>query len=187
MQEPKPPGGQTLTHAEFVAYAEAREGRFEYVDGRVLDMGIPSDAHQDLVFELGKRIDAHLAGTPCRVRLAGMLRTGKRERSPDRSPDLLVVCDGKPAKLVCEVLSPNRGDDLEDKLTEYQAMPEFEEYLVIDSTKRWVRVHRRNADGLFVVDADHIRGLVRLASLGYTLDIDAVYQAAGILITSPDV
>ena len=99
MQEPKPPEAP-LTYAEFVAYAETHEGRFEYVDGRVLDMGIASDAHQDLAFELGKRIDAHLAGTACRVRLAGALRTGKQDRSPDRSPDLLVVCDGKPAKLV---------------------------------------------------------------------------------------
>ena len=77
-------------------------------------------------------------------------------------------------------MSPNRGDDLGKKLTEYQAMPEFEEYLVIDSTQHWVRVYRRDAEGLFVVDADHIAGSVRLASIGYTLDIDALYRDAGV-------
>ena len=59
-------------------------------------------------------------------------------------------------------------------------MPEFEEYLVIDSTQHWVRVDRRNTEGLFVVDADHIAGSVRLASIGYTLDIDALYRDAGV-------
>jgi Uma2 family endonuclease len=176
MKEPHEPA--PLTYAEFVAYAETHEGRFEYVDGLVVDMGIPSDAHQYLAFELGKQIDAHLAGTKCRVLLAGALRTGKLERSPDRSPDVLVVCDGTPAKLVCEILSRNQGEDLKRKLTEYQAMPQFEEYLVVDLTRRWVRLYRRNTSGRFEHDADHIGGSVRLASLGYTLDIDALYRAA---------
>jgi hypothetical protein len=59
-------------------------------------------------------------------------------------------------------------------------MPEFTEYLAIDSTQHWVRVYRRDAEGLFVVDADHIGGSVRLASIGYDLDIDALYANAGV-------
>jgi len=98
-----------------------------------------------------------------------------------------VVCDGKPAKLVCEVLSPTRGDDLGKKLAEYQAMPQFEEYLVVDSTQHWVRAYRRNSSGLFEFDTDHIGDSVRLASIGYTLDVDALYQAAGSLGTVSDV
>jgi Uma2 family endonuclease len=177
MRDPKP--GSTLTYAEFVAYTETHDGRFEYVDGRVVDMGIPSDAHQDLAFELAKRIDAHLAGSPCRVRLASAIRTGKQEKSPQRCPDVLVVCDGKPAKLICEIMSPNRGDDLGEKLTEYRGMPEFEEYLLIDSVKRFVRVYRRSADGGFNYDLDLIAGSVRLHSISYTLDIDALYRDSG--------
>jgi Uma2 family endonuclease len=76
-------------------------------------------------------------------------------------------------------MSPNRGDDLGEKLTEYRGMPEFEEYLLIDSVKRFVRVYRRSADGGFNYDLDLIAGSVRLHSISYTLDIDALYRDSG--------
>jgi Uma2 family endonuclease len=173
------PASKPLTYAEFVAYAQAHEGRFEYVDGQVVDMGIPTDAHQDLAFTLATMLSDHLKRVGCKVRIAGRLRTGKKEGSADRSPDLLVISDGKPRKLVVEILSQIRGDDLTSKLAEYQAMNEFEEYLVLDSTHRWVRVYRRN-DGLFVFDADHIGGTVHLSSIDFSLDIDALYDDSGI-------
>ncbi len=172
MNEPS----ELLTYAEFRAYAEAHEGRFEFVDGRAVAMANPSDAHQDLASALLEALNPHLRSLGCRVRLAGTLWTGENERVPDG----LAICDGQPRKLVCEILSPNRGDDLTRKLAEYQAMPAFEEYLVLDSTRRWVRVYRRGTEGLFVFNADHLGGTVPLASIAYTLDIDALYDAAGV-------
>jgi hypothetical protein len=41
MQEPKPP--EPLTYADFIAYAEAHKGRFEFDDGVIVDVGILSD------------------------------------------------------------------------------------------------------------------------------------------------
>jgi Uma2 family endonuclease len=182
-QEPKPPEAP-LTYAEFVAYAEAHEGRFEFDDGVIVDMGIPSDAHQDLAFALADLLNPHLRAMGCKPRLASRLVTipGETGKPPkkERSPDVVVICDGKPRKLVCEIRSPSRGDDLGKKLAEYQAMPQFEEYLVIDSTQHWVRVYRRNESGLFEFDVDHIGGSVALRSIGYTLDIDALYRDAGV-------
>ncbi len=180
-REPVTPANE-LTYAQFLAYAEAHDGRFEYVDGHVVDMGIPSDEHQDLCLTLAEMLNPHLRPSGCKVRLAGRVRTGKKDRSPDRSPDLVVVCDRKPTKLVCEVMSQNRGDDLGKKLTEYRDMLEFEEYLVIDSTQRWVRVYRRTAEGGFNYDIDRIAGAVRLASIGFTLDIDALYNLSGFIM-----
>ncbi len=182
MQEPKPPQAP-VTYAEFVAYAEAREGRFEFDDGVIVDMGIPSDAHQDLSVSLVRMCDQHLREMGCKLRLASRLITipGEKGGPPkkERSPDALVICDGKPRKMVCEILSLNRGEDLGKKREEYEAMPEFEEYLVIDSITHWVRVYRRDAEGLFRSD-DHIGGSVRLDSIGYPLDIDALYRDAGV-------
>lgn len=181
MQEPKPPQAP-LTYAEFVAYAEAHEGRFEFDDGVIVDMGIPSDAHQDLAFALAEMLSPQLRLMGCKPRLASRLVTLLAEKGKpkkERSPDAVVICDGKPRKLVCEILSVNRGADLGKKRDEYEAMPEFEEYLVIDSITHWVRVYRRNAEGLFRSD-DQIGESVRLESIGYTLDIDALYRDAGL-------
>ena len=182
MQESKPPKA-TLRYAEFVAYAQTHEGRFEFAGGVIVDMGIPSDAHQDLSAALLETLNPHLRNFGCKLRLASRLVTihGENLEPPkqERSPDALVICDGKPRKMVCEILSLNRGDDLGKKCEEYETLPEFEEYLVIDSITHWVRVYRRGSEGLFQSD-DQIGGSVRLDSIGYTLDIDALYRDAGI-------
>jgi Uma2 family endonuclease len=108
----------------------------------------------------------------------------------ERSPDLLVTChesdlvrDARPnrfPKLVIEILSPNPGDDLETQLDEYESVASIEEYVVIDSTKRAVRRWYRNAAGKFEFDPYDLSGLVRFESVGYSLDIDALYDEAGI-------
>ena len=182
MQDPAAPTERKATFEEFEAYAEARDGRFEFDDGAILDMGIPSDAHADLSLALAKALDPHLRARGCKVRLAGRLVTVRGERVPkkERSPDAVVICDGKPRKLVCEILSPNRGDDLGKKRAEYEAMREFDEYLVIDSLARWVRVYWRNDEDVFVYDVDHIAGSVALRSIEFVLDIDALYREAGV-------
>ena len=74
MLDPKPIiEEQQITYEQFVAYAEAREGRFEYVDGRVVAMGTPGNANADLAFEFAKRFDAHVRREGCRVRLGARL------------------------------------------------------------------------------------------------------------------
>jgi Uma2 family endonuclease len=72
------------------------------------------------------------------------------------------------------------GDDLKDKLDEYQALTSVEEYTVLDSRKRWVRQYHRIDGGHFIFDHDYIAGTVRFGSIGFTLDIDSLYAEARI-------
>ncbi len=187
MQQPDD-GAGPLTYQQFLDYAAARDGRFEYVEGHAVAMGIPSNAHQDLALALATAFSIHLRGQSCKVRLGARLLTAKNN---ERAPDVIVTCDARDLrnsdepnrypKLIVEILSPNRGDDLTEKVDEYRALATVEEYAIVNSRKRWVRLHRKNADGLFVVDADHIGGTVRLASIGFTLDIDALYDEVGVV------
>jgi Uma2 family endonuclease len=178
--------GHVRTYEEFLEYVSSREGRFEYVDGYVLDMGTPSNEHQELSLLLAIALHSHLRGSGCKVRQACPLWTNDRERSPD----ILVTCDSEDLalgnrlnrrpKLIIEILSPNIGDDLELKLDEYEGIPSVEEYVVIDSTKRAVRRWYRNASGKFEFDPYYISGSVFFASVGFNLDIDALYREVGI-------
>ena len=187
MQEPKTPNAP-LTYAEFEAYAEARDGRFEYVDGRAVAMGTPGNAHADLITALTVRFHERVRGQRCKVRIGARLWTGRNERSPD----VLVTCDERDLsgedvrtrfpKLIVEVLSPNRGDDLDGKPDDYREIHSVVEYAIADSRRRWVRMYRRNADGLFVLDPDRIGGdSLWLASIDYTLDLDELYTEVGIV------
>ncbi len=83
-------------------------------------------------------------------------------------------------EFIAEIFSPNRGDDLGLKFIEYQAIPSIEAYLVIDSTRRWAILFHRNAEGKFQADRDYTGGLISLHSINYALDLDALYNEAGI-------
>lgn len=179
-----------LTYQQFLDFVADKDGRYEYVDGRAVAMGTPSNEHQDISLILGSNLRDHLRGQRCKVRQASPLWTLGRELGRERSPDMMVTCDktdlvvgnrlNRRPKLIVEILSPNEGDDLKDKLDEYEAIGTVEEYIIVDSTKRWVRRWYRNANDKFQLDPYHISGLVRFASVGYTLDIDALYSEVGI-------
>jgi Uma2 family endonuclease len=179
-----------LTYQQFLEFVADKDGRYEYVDGRAVAMGTPSNEHQDISLILGSALRDHLRGQRCKVRLVAPLWTFRREAGRERSPDIMVTCDeadlaignrlNRKPKLIIEVLSPNYGDDLKDKLDEYEALETVEEYIVIESTKRWVRRWYRNADGKFQIDPYYISGVVRFESVGYPLDIDALYSEVGI-------
>jgi Uma2 family endonuclease len=105
----------------------------------------------------------------------------------DRVPDVAVTCDRYDVseapdilhspKLIIEVLSAKRGGELDKKLNDYQGRPSIEEYVIIDSRKRWVQRHWRS-DGRrdFETDPIRISGSVTLSSVNYTLDIDDLYR-----------
>jgi hypothetical protein len=54
----------------------------------------------------------------------------------------------------------------------------MEQYVMIDSTRHCVRRYRWDGEGRFVADLDQISGPVFITSIGYALDIDAMYLAA---------
>jgi Uma2 family endonuclease len=184
MQERKP--APILTYADFQRATADLPGRHELVDGQIVALASPSKPHGRLSLILGSRLRAHLADRRCDAYLDTDVWTGSNARRPDVS----VTCDEhditndddvlRSPILLIEILSDNMGDDLKDKLAEYQALPSVEEYIVMDSRKRWVRHYYRIDGGHFIFDHDYIAGSVRLASIGYTLDIESVYTEARI-------
>jgi Uma2 family endonuclease len=69
------------------------------------------------------------------------------------------------------------GVELDAKLKEYQGRPSIEEYLVIDSRRRWLQRYSR-LDGRrdFNIDPIRISGSLILTSIGHMLDIDELYH-----------
>ncbi len=174
-----------LTYAEFIDFVKNKDEAYEFVDGTAVRMESPSNEHSRLSTVLLFLIFPHVAPTGCDTHGGKDLWTGNRTRRPD----VVVTCDERDTgpnhphalhfpKLIIEIVSENKGDDFTDKFMEYQNMPSIEEYVMIDSTRHWVRRYRRDGEGRFVADIDQISGSVYIASIGYTLDIDAMYFAA---------
>jgi Uma2 family endonuclease len=177
-----------ISYADFLAYAEAHDGKFEFVGGQIIAQAKPTKRHQRLAIALGNLLADHVQPR-CDV-LPDTTLALSDANDDERAPDLMVTCDEgdlsddevrkvRRPSLVIEILSERTAaDDLGTKLLEYQAIPSIREYLVIDSRKRWAVLYVRDAQGLFVAPRDFISGAIILASIDYALDLDALYERA---------
>ena len=172
-----------LTLAEFLAWEERQQAKYEYRDGAVFAMAGATDDHGQIVLNISAIIRPLLRGTKCRAYPLDMKVV--TEYPGSRYPDLLVTCDDRDAKdrhikrhpkLIIEVVSERTASvDTGDKLDEYQTIPELEEYVLIDSRKPSVRVYRRDGTMLKTEPAT-ISGSIELRSLGLWLSLDDIYE-----------
>jgi Uma2 family endonuclease len=183
MNEPAP--DKPLTYEEFRIFVEDKDERYEFIDGRSVALASPSNELSRLATVLLFLIFPHVDGSGCDTHGNKDVWTGNRARRPD----VVVTCDERDTgkthphalyfpKLVIKIVSGNKGDDFTDKYMEYQNMPSIEEYVLIDSTKHWIRRYHRSIEGKFIADLDQIGGTLYIASIGYHLDIDAMYARA---------
>ncbi len=176
---------EPLTQVEFPAWESRQLSKHEFVDGHVYGFAGGTIEHNALAVLLIEKIAA--AARPCRTYGSDMLI---EMTSSTRYADLVVTCDERDRapgsrvihypKLVIEVLSESTAkDDLGPKFREYQAIETLEEYVTIDSRKRWAQIARREA-GRWVLDLPVTAGSVELRSVGTAIDLDDVYNDAGV-------
>jgi Uma2 family endonuclease len=102
-------------------------------------------------------------------------------------PDLVVVC-GKPEftndslinpVLIVEVLSKSTADyDRSGKFELYRGIASFREYLLVDSQRVYVELHRKNDEGLWILAAE-LRSLndsVTLQTIGLNISLQDIYS-----------
>jgi Uma2 family endonuclease len=75
---------ETLTYQQFLDFVADKEGRYEYVDGRAVAMGTPSNERQDIALIVGSALRDHLRGQHCKVRLSAPLSTVRRIKKAGR-------------------------------------------------------------------------------------------------------
>ena len=83
-------------------------------------------------------------------------------------------------RLIIEVLSESTAAvDQAEKLDEYGSIDTLDEYVLVDSRRRWCAAYRRE-NGVLRSSLPTQGGPLELKSLGLTLDLDELYEAAGI-------
>lgn len=178
------PRSLTMSPDEYVAWEATQLERHEYHYGEVFPMPGGSPEHAELIILVAVALHEAVRGTECTVRSEAM-RVGVSE---DRYvyPDLTVTCGAIQTRrndrttllnptLVVEVLSPStRSYDLGEKFELYREMPSVQEVLFVDSERRRAEVARRAESGWTLAEPA-TGGTIRLASVGATLDLDALY------------
>lgn len=70
------------------------------------------------------------------------------------------------------------------KLREYRSLPTLQEYVLVDSRKRWVERHHRSAGSTWMSALPVTSGSIDLTSVGMSLDIDELYATVGVSAAS---
>jgi Uma2 family endonuclease len=143
------------TYKDYADWELAPGERFELIYGVAYAMASPSDRHQGIVFELGRKIGNFLEGKPCKVRPSpyDVRLFYAKDGSDDTvvQPDITVICDEKKRgkegcrgapDMVVEVLSPsNTIVEMQRKLVLYQAAG-VREYWVVDPKQEQISAYR---------------------------------------------
>jgi Uma2 family endonuclease len=172
-----------MSLSEFLDWEQAQPDRWEFADGYAWPMAGTTDAHAQIVLNLGALIRLELRGTDCRV-FANSVKVIAAGRST--YPDLVVTRDPRDRadryakrhpQLLVEVLSKTTaGVDLSDKFAAYRRIETLAEYFTPDSRKRAVQLWRRNTQGHWELVADRVDGEVHLESLDLTLAFNDIYE-----------
>jgi Uma2 family endonuclease len=175
------PDHMSLT--EFLDWEQAQPGRWEFADGYAWPVAGTTDAHGQIVLNLGAFIRLKLRGTECRA-FTNTVKVVAAERSA--YPDIVVTCDPRDRtdryakrhpRLLVEVLSKTTaGDDLGDKFAAYRSIETLAEYLTPDSRKRALQLWRKNSQNHWELVADLTDGEVHLETLELTVTFDELYE-----------
>ena len=170
-----------MTLAEFLAWEERQDLRYEFDGFAPVAMTGGTAAHDRITFNLQKVLDARLAGKPCRPWGPNMkiIVDGRA-----RYPDAFVVCQPVPPTatvadnpvVVFEVLSEgSTSTDLIDKNREYRATSSIQRYVILQQTRVAAVVFaRRGQDWLSEIVAGP-GAILRLPEIDIELPLAEVY------------
>jgi len=131
-----------MTLAEFLAWNDGTDTRYELYDGQPVAMSPTRWAHGEVVARLARTIGNRLTEhrPDCSVLIGPGVQSRRRANSYF-APDLLVTCEPRNAEsplieapiLLVEVLSDStESNDRIFKLQEYQLLPSLREIVLID-------------------------------------------------------
>jgi Uma2 family endonuclease len=173
---------------EYLELERASKEKHEYFAGKVLAMAGASLAHNDIVANLIGEIRSLLKDRPCRI-LPSDIRVSIPWKESYMYPDAVIVC-GQPEMeddkfdtlknpvVIFEILSPSTEDhDRGKKFFFYRQIPSFSEYILVDTTRRFVELSRRQEDGswVFGVMSDP-EGYVPIDAIKGHISMDEIYR-----------
>jgi len=152
-----------MSEAEYLAFADAQETKYEYKRGRVYAMSGGSVRHGVITMSMGRHIDNLLGDRKCSV-TSPDVRVHIASKRTYRYPDVTVFCgdpqfyEGRtdtitnPVMLV-EVLSPESAvRDYNEKLEEYTQIETLQAYLLVSQDQPKVALFWRNEAGQWIYE-----------------------------------
>ncbi len=176
-----------LTEVEYLKWENSSiEQRHEYVDGEVFAMTGTRKSHNRVVLNLAPRLDAALLGTPCEV-FAIDVKVRVAAAKAYFYPDIVVACPDQALdeddplvidspKVIIEVASPSTSEyDAMGKFARYRLSPTLLEYVLISADNHDLTVHRKQADGQWVIADAVVPQTLELKSLELSIPFAEIF------------
>lgn len=178
------------TRAEYLAMEEVAPYKSEYHNGKIYAMAGGTGDHSLIKVDLITQLRQRLRRTPCRVFDSDMRLLIKAE-DLYTYPDAMVVCGKIEYEtksettltnpiLIFEVLSQTTHVyDRTDKFAFYKKLPTFQEYVLVESAKARIEVHRKVLGRKWVSERfEGLDSILRLQSVDLTIPARQIYEQA---------
>ena len=164
---------------------DSHDEQYEYIDGYAYMLVGGTTNHSIIAVNITRELSILLRGSGCFIYNSNI--KVRLSKSRYVLPDATISCDPRDRKgkittlhyprVLFEVLSPStEGYDRGKKSSYYRACPSIEEYVLVDSDRRFIEVHRRSGEAFWFLSSFESGGEMPLASLGISLPVDALYE-----------
>ena len=173
---------------EYLALEEAADYKSEYIDGEIVPMAGGSTNHNQIALNFSTELNFAFKKLDYRVFMSDV-RLWIAKRRIYTYPDVIVVA-GEPEyynnrtdtitnpRAIVEVLSPStKGYDHSKKFEAYRTIPTFEEYLLIDTNRRYIEHFSKTDNKRWsFCEYDESDNAIALASVSFEISLTDIYN-----------
>ena len=170
---------------DFLEWVLSQEGRFELVDGYVIEMMAGAkQAHNVVVSNIVSSLGPQSKSGGCRTTSSDT--AVQTLASTIRYPDIVVDCgpadpDAMVAEsptLLVEVSSPGTSSvDTTDKLDEYREHPAVRLIMFVEPSSVLVKLYRRDSEGVWGSEKyDDLASVIDMPEIGASLALSEIYD-----------
>jgi Uma2 family endonuclease len=178
---------QKMTLEEYLEFDYNSEGRFEYVNGDVIEMSGGSPEHSRLAHRIGRLLGNAIEPKGCAVYQSDV-KLKVPVITTYRYADVSALC-GKPIyqdyfkqrllvnpTLIIEVLSPSTESyDKDKKFREYKSIESLKEYLLVSQEEVLITLYTKYNEKFWLHSQYESGETLKLESLECELNVDEIY------------
>lgn len=168
---------------EYFAFCETHEGRFEFVNGEIIEMSGETTTSNRIAGNIHRYIAKILEDSSYEL-YQNAVKLRVEDGRVVRIPDFLICEEEGDAVryttlplLIVEVLSESTAKtDRVEKLQEYSSDPPLQYYLMIEQTKCHVEMYIRDGERWYFEFYDKMEDVIRLPYFKADLPLSVVYR-----------
>ncbi len=191
LKEPAPKYNY-ISPDEYLAMERESEEKHEYYDGFVIAMSGARLKHTQVERNIISKVDHYLQDKECQI-LPANIRVSTPNRDAYMYADATIVY-GEPKleddkfdtllnpAVIFEIWSPStKKYDTGYKLLHYKNIPSLKEYIMIDATRRFVQIMRKQADGAWrFEDVPASVNILYIQTINLSISFDDLYRNTGL-------